>query len=72
MLQNYLNFPMLSGSSIIDKPDFSRFELWGIYFSAHWCPPCRRFTPFLSKFYNAIKIRENKKFEILFVSQDNS
>jgi nucleoredoxin len=25
--------------------------LLAIYFSAHWCPPCRSFTPILSKFY---------------------
>ncbi len=39
-----------------------------IYFSAHWCPPCRAFTPKLVKYYN-----ENgggKEFEILFVSSD--
>lgn len=23
-------------------------EAVGIYFSAHWCPPCRRFTPEVS------------------------
>ncbi len=22
-----------------------------IYFSAHWCPPCRAFTPILKDFY---------------------
>ena len=22
-----------------------------IYFSAHWCPPCRAFTPVLKDFY---------------------
>lgn len=39
-----------------------------VYFSAHWCPPCRAFTPDLVKYYN-----ENgggKDFEILFVSSD--
>ena len=23
-----------------------------IYFSAHWCPPCRGFTPVLKRFYD--------------------
>ena len=27
-------------------------KIIGYYFSAHWCPPCRNFTPILSDFYN--------------------
>ena len=30
-------------------------EVIGLYFSAHWCPPCRGFTPQLGKFYDQIK-----------------
>ena len=41
----------------------------GIYFSAHWCPPCRAFTPDLVKFYNSLK-KADKPFEIVFVSSD--
>ena len=43
--------------------------LIGIYFSAHWCPPCRGFTPILSKFYNEIN-KEKKQIEIIFISFD--
>jgi len=42
----------------------------GIYFSAHWCPPCREFTPKLVSTYNTIKAA-GKKFEIVFASSDN-
>jgi len=40
-----------------------------LYFSAHWCPPCRGFTPQLSEWY--IKDLKAKGLEIVFVSSDN-
>ena len=40
----------------------------GFYFSAHWCPPCRAFTPSLVKFRDSNK----KDFEVVFVSSDKS
>lgn len=42
----------------------------GIYFSAHWCPPCRTFTPRLVEFHNAMA-KQGNPFEIVFVSSDN-
>lgn len=41
----------------------------GIYFSAHWCPPCRGFTPVLAEFYDTHK-KAGKKINIVFVSSD--
>merc|ERR1712159_503876 len=41
----------------------------GLYFSAHWCPPCRQFTPKLATVYNEIKAAGHD-FEIVFISSD--
>lgn len=40
-----------------------------LYFSAHWCPPCRGFTPVLRKFYENVQ-SGNENLEIIFVSGD--
>jgi nucleoredoxin len=54
-----------------DDSTLKSAQLIGIYFSAHWCPPCRGFTPVLANFYNEINKNE-KIFEIVFSSCDNS
>ena len=41
----------------------------GLYFSAHWCPPCRAFTPTLAAAY-IDAIHASSAFEIVFVSSD--
>lgn len=41
-----------------------------VYFSAHWCPPCRDFTPLLKNFYEQHHAKKN--FEIVFLSFDKS
>jgi len=40
----------------------------GLYFSAHWCPPCKGFTPQLVKAYN--EHLKAKGLEVIFVSSD--
>merc|ERR1711902_360672 len=40
-----------------------------VYFSAHWCPPCRMFAPLLKKFYEE---HADKGIEVIFVSWDES
>jgi thiol-disulfide isomerase/thioredoxin len=41
----------------------------GLYFSAHWCPPCKHFTPKLAEIYQQAQIN-SKSFEIIFISCD--
>ena len=43
-------------------------EVVGIYFSAHWCGPCRAFTPKLVKYRDT----QQDNIEIVFVSSDHS
>lgn len=40
-----------------------------LYFSAHWCPPCRAFTPKLIEVYHKIKSKDSA-FELIFISSD--
>ena len=46
-------------------------EVVFLYFSAHWCPPCKQFTPLLANLYKDIN-KNNKRFEIIFVSLDKT
>ena len=48
-----------------------RKKLIGLYFSARWCPTCRKFTPTLVEFYNRIAAA-HPEFEIIFISNDRS
>ncbi|KAH7570290.1 hypothetical protein JRO89_XS05G0082100 [Xanthoceras sorbifolium] len=40
-----------------------------LYFSAHWCPPCRAFLPKLIEAYHKIKAND-QAFEVVFISSD--
>jgi nucleoredoxin len=46
-------------------------QIYGLYFSAYWCGPCRKFTPQLVAYYNQIA-HDHPEFEIIFVSADKS
>ena len=42
-----------------------------IYFSAHWCPPCRGFTPILKDFYE-VCAHIPQKLEKNFLTRNNT
>jgi len=54
----------------VDLKGLKASKYIGLYFSAHWCPPCQRFTPKLAEAYK--EHLKGKGCEIVFVSSDNS
>lgn len=54
----------LTGPAVEGSPKFT-----ALYFSAHWCPPCRAFTPKLVEWYKNFKAT-HPDFELVFVSSD--
>jgi nucleoredoxin len=55
----------------LEENDLAQKKIYGLYFSAHWCGPCRKFTPKLVEYYNKI-VGDHPEFEIIFVSSDKS
>ncbi|CAL5069856.1 unnamed protein product [Urochloa decumbens] len=44
----------------------------GLYFGAHWCPPCHSFMKQLIEAYNELTILRPGSFEVIFISMDRS
>ena len=52
----------------VSAEKLSKAKYVAVYFSAHWCPPCRKFTPQLVEFVKANQ--KDGNFEVVFVSSD--
>uniref|UniRef100_A0A7N0U7F2 protein-disulfide reductase n=1 Tax=Kalanchoe fedtschenkoi TaxID=63787 RepID=A0A7N0U7F2_KALFE len=69
--RNYLvsgNGNRILVASLVGKP-------LGIYFGAHWCPPCRAFTAKLTEVYDELNKGtdpSSQPFEVVFVSTDKN
>lgn len=55
----------------VPADSFDTKDYYAIYYSAHWCPPCRKFTPKLVDFYNEA-IGHHDNIEVIFVSSDQN
>ena len=58
-----------SSNGKVTKEDVLSNDIIGVYFSAHWCGPCRAFTPKLAQFYKDVN-KDGKQIEIIFNSAD--
>jgi nucleoredoxin len=54
-----------------DGSELEKKKFVALYYSAHWCAPCRKFTPQLIEYYNRV-VAAHPEFEIIFVSSDRS
>lgn len=59
------NITQVPGGSLSNKTVFAFF------YSAHWCPPCRQFTPSLAATYTEL-LKKYPHFELVFASSDRS
>ena len=55
----------------VDASELGNKKFVALYYSAHWCGPCRKFTPQLVDYYNRIAAAQ-PEFELIFVSADRS
>ena len=60
-----------STSSPVATNDVLAGKVVAVYFSAHWCGPCRNFTPKLSAVYKECKAA-GRPVEVVFCSADHS
>jgi nucleoredoxin len=57
-----------TGSKVLTSTALAGFKYVAVYCSAHWCPPCRKFTPLLGEFFTAQAAA--LKIAVVFASGD--
>lgn len=55
-----------------DAKQLAATDVIAFYFSAHWCPPCRQFTPLLRKFVETLRDNGETSLKVIFVSSDKA
>jgi len=57
------------GNTVVNSAEVLKDKLVALYFSAHWCPPCRQFTPEFSRIYQSLS-SSNRPLAVVFISAD--
>ena len=61
-----------AGAKVVTRHVLKTKTAIAFYFSAHWCPPCRQFTPLLARAYAESRTGQGQNVEVVFVSSDRS
>lgn len=67
-ITSLLGDTLLAGQESISTSEALNGKTVALYFSAHWCPPCRGFTPKFAEWYT--KDLKAKGLEVIFCSSD--
>jgi len=57
------------GNTLVNSSEVLKDKLVALYFSAHWCPPCRQFTPEFSRVYQSLE-SSSRPLAVVFISAD--
>jgi len=69
VFQELLGPKLVSKSGEVNTADALAGKLVALYFSAHWCPPCRQFTPEFDRVFSSLQ-SQGKPLAVVFVSHD--
>ncbi len=73
-MKRLLPSQLLTKQGLVDTDSLLSGKVVLFYFSAHWCGPCRQFTPQLASLYKSAKQNADnlgKKLEVVFCSADH-
>ena len=68
-MNSIIGTELLNGDKKVGLEAIADSKFVGLYFGAHWAPPCRLFTKTLSDVYNTT-FEKGKVCEVVFVSID--
>lgn len=60
-MESIVEQELLNTNFILEKTEnvLKNKKIIGLYFSGHYCPPCKKFTPLLAEVYEEIKENNN-------------